>query len=109
MKSFTEVLTPEQKECFKNWYFWDNNTDLFKMVNNENDELTAENFRVIFIDGEEIKVSTVEDIQFYDPEQGDFDFIFNDNENYFSRSSAPEEVVEFLDKYLNKSQYEKKE
>ena len=109
MKSFEECLTPEQKEYFKNWYIWYEN-GLRKLVYNEPDELTAENFRVIYITDrsieEELEVATVEDIEFFDAKAKDFDFNIG-NDKYFYRDEAPEEVVEFLDKALNKAQYEK--
>lgn len=105
MKEFVECLTPEQKESFKNWYIWSDYA-LNKLVDNESDELTSENFKVIFIiPNDEPKIATVEDIVYYNPEDNDFDFYIGDDGDYFEREDTPEEVVEFLDKYLNKAQY----
>lgn len=109
MKSLNEILTPEQKELFKNWYVWYED-GLSKLVYNESDELTPENFRVLYITEKSIEkgceVATVDDIKFYEPETKDFDFYIGGDNGFFYRDEAPEEVVEFLDRVLNKAQYE---
>jgi len=108
MKNFTECMTPEAREIFKNWYVWGEET-LLKLVDIESDQLTAENLRIIFAKSEDgMAIATVEDIEFYDPEDGDFDFKIGDDGSYIDREEAPKEVVEFLDNYLNKAQYENK-
>lgn len=104
MKNLAEVLTPEQKESFKNWYVLRDN-EMTKMTDIDYDQPTAENFKVLCVD-DEYKVAAIEDIEFYDPEDDDFDFSIGDEGDYFVRGDTPKEVVEFLDRYLNKSQYE---
>ena len=103
MKEFVEGLTHEQKEGFKNWYFW-SDKELTKLVDIDYDKLSTENFKVLYVARGECKVATVEDIRFYNPDRKDFDFFIGDNGDYFYRSCAPEEVVIFLDQELRKEQ-----
>lgn len=104
MKNLVEFLTMEEKERLKNCYVF-NFDNLYKMIENKNEELTKENFKVIFVTDNSIQIATIDDIEFYNPECKDFDFKIGD-EDYFARKGAPAEVIEFLDKELNKAQYE---
>ena len=110
MKNLVEFLSMDEKEKLKNCYvfYFDN---LYKLIENEHmrkikvKPLTAENFKVIFVTDNSIQIATLEDITFYNPECKDFDFKIGDEE-YFVGNGAPAEVIEFLDKELNKAQYE---
>jgi len=112
MKSLGDFLTPEQKEYFKNWYVCDDSR-IIKLVDNEPDELTPEKFTLIYLTDvfqeEAFYIATVDDITFFDPETDDFDFHIGDDSDFFYRDGTPEEVLKFLDEYLNIAQYKKEE
>ena len=107
MKKFVDLLTDEQKDELKNCYLLADE-ELWYVVGNEDDEINEDNFRVLVITDEGLEIATAENICFYAPENKDFDFMVGTEGDYFGRDNAPEEVVEFLDNYLNKAKYENK-
>lgn len=109
MQKFVELLTDDQKDKLKNCYMVTQDNELYKLTQDKGDELTTENFKVLFATEEGFLIATMENIGFYAPENGDYDFYVGDNGDYFSREDTPEYVVEFLDKVLNKAQYENKQ
>lgn len=107
MKKFVEILTQEQKEILKDSYIL-LGQHLYKMIENEDGEFMEDNFKVVFTVKKSIVVATADDITYFQPEKGDFDFKIGDSIEHFLRDGAPRAVVEFLDKKLNKTQYEMK-
>ena len=105
MKKFVDLLTDDQRDELKNCYMVTSENELWKLTQDEGDELTEENFKVLFPTEEGFLVATIEHISYYEPEKGDFDFSVGDDGDYFYRENAPEKVVEFLDKVLNMAQY----
>lgn len=109
MKKLVDLLTDEERDKLKNCYMVTSDNELCKLTQDEGDELTAENFIVLFATKEGFVVSTVEQMCYINPKGDDFDFSVGDHSDWFSREYAPEPVVEFLDEYLNKALYENKE
>ena len=106
MKRFVDVLTDGTSEELRNYYVCTKDNELLKLTQNKSDELTSENFKVLYVTEEGYIVATVEHICFYNPADKDFDFKVGIDGDWFSRENAPEEVVEFLDNELNKTKYE---
>lgn len=105
MRNLLEFLTPEQQEAIKSCYVVVENT--MYTISEEPAELTAENFKILLVRPEEgVMVVTIEDIEFYDPDNGDYDYriLMGDekDDDYVSRDSVPEKVAEFLDEELKK-------
>lgn len=108
MQKFVDLLTDAQKDKLKNCYIITQDNELCKLTLDEGDELTTENFKVLFPKTDEgLMVAMVDNICFYDPNEGDFDFKVGIDGDWFDRNEAPYEVVEFLDEVLNKAKYKK--
>ena len=107
MKNLLEFLTPEQQETIKACYVVVENT--MYTISEEPAELTAENFKILLVRPEEgVMVVTIDDLKFYDPDNGDYDYriVMGDEEecDYISRDSVPEKVANFLDEELEKKE-----
>ena len=109
MKKFIDLLTNEQKEELKNCYLVTSDNELWKLTQDNGDELTPESFKVLVKGEEGFVIANIDNISFYEPENEDFDFkVMDESEilGWFRRNATLESVVEFLDKELNKAQYE---
>lgn len=93
------VFTPEQKEKFQGCYLISEG----RMAPiGDPIGLTVENFKAFWInDNNILQELNAEDFRWYDPEAGDFDFAFNDDDEYVERDNMPDEVVEFLDALID--------
>ena len=56
MQKFIELLTDDQKEQLKNCYLVTQDNELCKLTQDKGDELTTENFKVIFENGKAVDV-----------------------------------------------------
>lgn len=103
LKNFTNGLTPEQKTVLGNCYVINDDNELVPIISIG--EVTIENFKIVIENNDELSIAKVEDIRFYNPEIGDFDFVVGDT--YFYREDSPDDVVKMLDEYLKRDSYNK--
>ena len=99
------ILTPEQKEIFKNCYIINEEFNSMKAIGNV-EELTAENFKAFWLVDEcNFQELTVEDFEWYNPENDDYDFKVDEEKEtlvWVDREEIPEEVRELLDAEIKK-------
>ena len=60
--------------------------------------LTEETFKAYWVNNEDVLVElTADDFDWYNPDEGDKDFVFTDEFDCILRDQIPTELVEFLD------------
>lgn len=101
MRAF--ILSEKQKEALKTfehiYLIREENCTLMKITKAES-KLTKDNFKAIYYDGDNWIELTVEDFEYYNVKDDDYDFIYYDG--YLDRESIPEEVKELLDTEIRK-------
>ena len=97
------ILSEKQKKALKTfehiYLIREENCTLMKITKAES-KLTKDNFKAIYYDGDNWIELTVEDFEYYNVKDDDYDFIYYDG--YLDRESIPEEVKELLDTEIRK-------
>lgn len=100
MKKLLEILSPEDQEKFKNFYYICNQG--LRTFFEKTDAPTVENFGVVILTDKGLVIYTVDDITWFRPERShDYHFRINEEE-WFGRDELPEEVCTFLDEEMKK-------